>query len=271
MKELSYYFDKIIDLAITRGPSLILALITYLVGRWVISRFIHVVDASMRRANLDESLRPFLKSLLSVGLNVLLIISVASMVGIATTSFIAVLGAAGLAVGLALQGSLSNFAGGALILFFKPFKVGDLVDIQGNLGHVRQILIFNTVIVTPDNKTVIIPNAAVSNGNITNISREGFLRVDLVIGIAYKENIQKARDVIMKVMTEHPKVLKEPAPSVNVLELADSAINLAVRPHADVADYWDVYFGITEGVKVALDAHNISIPFPQRDIHMIKE
>ncbi len=270
MNDFNYFYQKMIDWVITQGPNLILAIITYLIGRWVIARLVYVVEASMQRTNLDVSLRPFLKNLLSVGLNILLIISVASMLGIATTSFVAILGAAGLAVGLALQGSLSNFAGGALILFFKPFKVGDLVDIQGHLGHVKQILIFNTMIVTPDNKTVIIPNAAISNGNITNISREGFLRVDLVVGIAYKENIQKARDVIMRVMQDHPKVMQDPAPSVNVLTLADSAIELAVRPFARVEDYWTVYFEITEGVKIALDANNISIPFPQRDVHLIQ-
>lgn len=271
MNDINYLSQKLTDWVLTQGPNLLLAIITYFIGRWVIARMVYLVEASMQRTNLDVSLRPFLKSLLSVGLNVLLIISVASMLGIATTSFVAILGAAGLAVGLALQGSLSNFAGGALILFFKPFKVGDLVEIQGHLGNVKQILIFNTMIVTPDNKTVIIPNAAITNGNITNISREGYLRVDLVVGIAYKENIQKAREVIMKVMQEHPRVMQDPAPSVNVLALADSAVELAVRPFARVEDYWTVYFEITEGAKVALDANNISIPFPQRDVHLIPQ
>ncbi|MEM9687364.1 MAG: mechanosensitive ion channel domain-containing protein, partial [Bacteroidota bacterium] len=190
--------------------------------------------------------------------------------GVKTASFAVIIGAAGLAIGLALQGSLSNFAGGVLIMVFRPFKIGDLVEAQGELGNVKEIQIFTTTLVTPDNKTAIIPNGALSNGNIVNYSAEGKIRVDLIVGISYGSDIKKAREVLMTVMEEDDKVLADPAPGVFVAELADSAVNLAVRPYTTVEDYWDVYFGILEKCKMALDAAQIEIPFPQRDVH-IKE
>jgi len=190
------------------------------------------------------------------------------MVGIETTSFVAILGAAGLAVGLALQGTLSNFAGGILLLLFRPYKVGDLVETQGRLGEVREIQIFTTILATPDNKMAIIPNGPIMNGEIVNYTALGKIRVDLVMGISYGADIRKAKEVLLQVMNAHPKVLKDPAPFVGVSELGDSAVNLAVRPHADPADYWDVYFDIYEQGKIALDDHNIEIPFPQVDVHM---
>ena len=168
---------------------------------------------------------------------------------------------------MALQGSLGNFAGGVLILLFKPFKVGDLIEGQGHIGHVKSISIFVTKLLTPDNKIAIIPNGPLSNGDVLNYSEEGKLRVDLVCGISYDANIKQAKEVAMKVMQEDPKVLKDPAPSVNVLELADSSVNLAIRPYATPADYWDVYFGIQEKVKVALDEAGVEIPFPQMVVH----
>jgi small conductance mechanosensitive channel len=193
------------------------------------------------------------------------------MVGIATTSFVAVLGAAGLAVGLALQGSLANFAGGVLILIFKPYNVGDLVEAQGHLGVVKEVQIFNTILLTPDNKRVIIPNGAVSNGSIVNYSAEGLLRVDLVIGIAYESDIPKAKEVLSKVMSDHQLVLAEPQSTVAVSELADSSVNLVVRPWCKASDYWQVYFDITEQAKVNLEDNGITIPFPQRDVHLFEQ
>lgn len=191
------------------------------------------------------------------------------MLGVATTSFVAVLGAAGLAVGLALQGSLSNFAGGVLVMIFKPYRVGDLIEAQGLLGVVKEVQIFNTILVSPQNKQIIIPNGLASNGTVTNYSAEGILRVDLTVGISYDSNIKVAKDILLEVMAKNEMVLSDPAPFVGVSEMADSSVNLAVRPHCKVEHYWDVYFGINEAMKNALDEHQITIPFPQRDVHMI--
>tara|TARA_R110002049_G_C9097619_1_gene556757 strand:+ start:99 stop:689 length:591 start_codon:yes stop_codon:yes gene_type:complete len=183
-------------------------------------------------------------------------------VGIETTSFAAILAAAGLAIGLALQGSLGNFAGGVLLMIFKPIKIGDLIEAQGELGVVKEIEIFTTKLLTPTNKEVIIPNGALSNGNIVNYSTEGKLRVDLTFGVGYDSDIKQTKDVLMTVLTSNAKILNDPAPTVNVSELADSSVNFAVRPWCTVADYWDVYFETHENVKNALDAAGIEIPYP---------
>ena len=264
------YTDDAIALVMQYAPQVVLAIVVLIVGLWVINRLVSVMGKMMKKRGFDESLQPFIKSLVGIGLKAMLLISVASMVGIETTSFVAVIGAAGLAVGLALQGTLANFAGGVLILMFKPYKVGDLIEAQGHLGNVKEIQIFVTILNTPESKTVIIPNGAISNGNITNYATEGRIRVDMVMGISYESNIKKAREVLMNVMTAHPKVMKDPAPFVGVVELGDSSVNLAVRPHCDPADYWDVYFDVYEAGKEALDAANITIPFPQLDVHMPK-
>jgi small conductance mechanosensitive channel len=196
----------------------------------------------------------------------LIFITAISQVGVETTSFIAILGAAGLAVGLALQGSLANFAGGALIMIFKPFKVGDVIEAQGEVGTVKEIQIFVTKIITPGNKLAIIPNGTLSNGNIKNYTEEGKLRVDLTFGIGYGEDIKKAKEVFMNVLKSNPNVLQEPAPTVNVSALADSSVNFAVRPWSTPENYWNVYFAITEEVKLALDKEGIEIPYP----HMVE-
>ena len=198
----------------------------------------------------------------------MLFISVASMIGIQTTSFVAVLGAAGLAIGLALQGTLANFAGGVLCLLFKPYKIGDLISAQGELGVVKEIQIFTTILLSPENKTIIVPNGAMMNGNIINISREGKIRVDLTIGISYDSDIRLAKEVLTKVLNADERVLKDPAPFVGVSELADSAINLAVRPWCAPEHYWDVYFESLENCKIALDEAKVTIPFPQVDVNM---
>jgi len=259
--------DKLMTLAVEYAPRVLLAIVVYIIGSAIIKRVAKGVNKALGKSEMEEALKTFLSDLVRILLFALLLISVASMVGIETTSFVALLGAAGLAVGLALQGSLANFAGGVLILLFKPFRVGDLIEAQGYFGHVTAINIFITTLKTPDDKTVIIPNGPLSNGTVTNLTTIGQLRVDLVIGVSYDANIQQARDVIMEVMKNDPQVLQDPAPSVNVLELADSSVNLAVRPYATTADYWDVYFGITEKAKVALDNAGIEIPFPQRVVH----
>ncbi|MFY0644624.1 MAG: mechanosensitive ion channel [Bacteroidia bacterium] len=250
------------------GPGFVTAILTLIIGFWLIARITRLVKRTMIKREMDESLIPFLSSLINFSLKALLLISVASMVGIATTSFVAILGAAGLAVGLALQGSLANFAGGVLILIFKPFKVGDLIQTQGELGNVKTITIFNTILTTPKGNTAILPNGVVANDKLVNYSKEPTMRVDLVTGIGYSEDIPKAKEVILEALHANPKVLKDPAPFVGVLELGDNSVNLAVRPTCKSEDYWDVYFDCYEATKVALDKANIEIPFPQRDLHI---
>lgn len=268
IENIEKYTDQAIELFMLYVPKLALAILTLIIGLWIIRGFVKVAEKGLTKSKADPTLVPFISSLLSWGLKALLLISVASMIGIATTSFVAVLGAAGLAVGLALQGSLGNFAGGVLILMFKPYIVGDLIEAQGHLGVVKEVQIFNTILLNPQNKRVIVPNGAMSNGSVTNFSAEGQLRVDLTIGIAYDSDITKAKGLLLKMMQENSQVLQEPAPMVAVAELADSSVNLAVRPWCSVADYWDVYFGTTEQAKKVLEENGISIPFPQRDVHL---
>jgi small conductance mechanosensitive channel len=263
------YTENAIELAINYAPKLVLALLTLVIGLWMIRLVVKLTQKTLSNTRVDQTLVPFLGNLLSWLLKILLFISVSSMIGIATTSFVAILGAAGLAVGLALQGSLANFAGGVLILIFKPYSVGDLVESQGHLGVVKEVQIFNTILLTPNNKRVVIPNGILSNGSLVNYSAEGSLRVDLTIGIAYQSDIPKAKQVLVEMMRENAKVFADPAPMVAVSELADSSVNLAVRPWCTVADYWDVYFQVTEDAKSVLEANGITIPFPQRDLHII--
>lgn len=254
-------------LVLTHGPQLVLAILTLIIGLWVINKVVSFSQSKMDK-NVDETLHKFVGSLVSFGLKGLLLISVASMVGIATTSFIAVLGAAGLAIGLALQGSLSNFAGGVLILLFKPFKVGDLIEGGGHLGVVKDIQIFNTILTTTDNRRVIIPNAVLSNNSLININIEPTRRVDFVFGIGYGDDLKKAKDILNRIAENDSRVLKDPARTVVLSELADSSVNFTVRLWVNTADYWDVYFDTHESVKIAFDAEGISIPFPQQDVHM---
>ncbi|MEZ4772832.1 MAG: mechanosensitive ion channel [Bacteroidia bacterium] len=251
--------------------SILLALVTLIVGLWLIKWVTRVARKAMEVRSMDLTLRTFFSDLISISLKAVLFISVAGILGIQTTSFVTILGAAGLAVGLALQGSLGNFAGGVLILIFRPFKVGDLIEAQGYIGHVTALNIFVTTLKTPDSKTVILPNGPLSNGSITNFTTLNELRVDLSIGVSYKADIKTARSVIMEAMVNNPKVLEKPAPSVSVSELGDSSVVLAVRPYATVADYWDVYFGVLEDAKEALDKAGIEIPFPQRVVHHIND
>ncbi|MBI1185022.1 mechanosensitive ion channel [bacterium] len=268
MNEIESFVEFAKEWLKANGPTALLAIISLLIGLWLINRITKLARKMMHHKHTDPSLIAFLSSMISIGLKVLLLISVAGMVGIQTTSFVAVLGAAGLAVGLALQGTLGNFAGGVLVLLFKPFKVGHLIEAQGHTGWVKDIQIFVTILNTPDNKTIIIPNGAISNGNITNYSTLGKIRVDLVMGISYESDIRKAKAVLLEVMNKHEKVMKDPAPFVGVLGLGDSSVNLAVRPYCTPEDYWTVYFDIYEEGKIALDENNITIPFPQVDVHM---
>ncbi len=264
------YSEKAYELIITHGLKIVTALVVLIIGLWIIKRIVKGTDKIMEARNVNVSLRGFLRSLIGILLKIMLLISIAQMVGIQTTSFIAILGAAGLAVGLALQGTLANFAGGVMILLFRPFKVGDLIESQGHLGTVKEIHIFVTRLRTPENKTVILPNAAVSSNNIVNYTTEGLIRVDMVFGISYDSDIKKAKEILLTILKEHSKVLETPAPFVGVKELADSSVNLAVRPYTIPGDYWAVYFDVYEAGKIALDKAGITIPFPQMDVHMKK-
>lgn len=254
-------------LGLSYGPKVVLALVTLIIGLWVINKFIRTLDKNLT-SKVDATLGQFVASILSVILKGVLIISAASMVGIETTSFIAVLGAAGLAVGLALQGSLSNFAGGVVILLFKPFKVGDLIEAQGYIGTVAQIQIFNTILKTADNRVVIIPNGALSSSSMVNINHESTRRVDLLFGIGYSDNIDAAKTVLESLAAQDERVLNIPAPLFVVSELADSSVNFTVRLWVNTPDYWGVFFDMHERVKKEFDAQGISIPFPQQDVHM---
>lgn len=263
-------FDTIIEQTILYLPKVVSAVIILLLGLWIIGITVKVLNKQMQKRKVDLSLHHFLSSLAKVSLKVLLFITVISMLGVQVTSFIAILGAAGLAVGLALQGSLSNFAGGVLILLFKPFKVGDLVEAQGFIGKVHQIQIFNTILKTPDNKTIVIPNGNLSNGSITNFSTEKERRADLTFSIGYSEDISKAKKVINDIIKQDKRILNEPKSAVLVSGLADSSVNLAVRVWCKGVDYWGVYFDMNEKIKLGFDKNKISIPFPQRDVHLYK-
>jgi len=262
MDKLQPYLDKGLQLMLEYTPKIITALLILIIGLWLIKIITKYARKMMMKRGIDETLMKFLSDLIGWILKALLFITVISQLGVPATSFVAILGAAGLAVGLALQGSLANFAGGALIMIFKPFKVGDLIEAQGEIGVVKEIQIFVTKLVTPGNKLVIIPNGTLSNGNILNYTEEGKLRVDLTYGVSYDADIKQTKEVLMSVLAANNKVLKDPAPAVTVSELADSSVNFAVRPWCTPENYWDVYFETTENVKEALDKAGIEIPYP---------
>ncbi len=266
MESLDNYREVITTWVMTYGITIAGAIIVFIIGLYVANWITKMITKGMRRRNFDVSLQSFLGSMISVGLKVLLLVTVAGMLGIQTTSFVAVIGAMGLAVGLALQGSLANFAGGVLILVFKPFKVGDLIESQGQTGVVHEIQIFNTILLTPENKTVILANGAVSNGTIVNYSRQGTLRVDISMAVAPDNDIQKVKRVAEALMAANPLVLKDPAPSVNIIRIGDGMVTLTIRPFALATNYWDVYFGLHEQLKEAFDKNAIAAPVPARVI-----
>lgn len=268
MEDLS---QQIYDIVMEYGPKLIGAIITLVVGMWIISILKNTIRKRMEKKEVDPSLRGFINSMLGIGLKLMLWIAVIGMVGVQMTSFIAILGAAGLAVGMALSGTLQNFAGGVMILIFKPFKVGNYITAQGHSGIVNEIQIFNTILKTPDNKTIIIPNGGLSTGSMINFSAEPLRRVDFTFGIAYGDDVDKAKAVLMKLIEADERILKEPAePFIAVSELADSSVNLVVRVWADASNYWGIYFGLTEQVYKTFDKEGLNIPFPQMDVHVQK-
>lgn len=255
--------EKWIDIAIQYGIKLITSIIIWVVGKWIIKQLMKLFKKIIsKNPNMDVTLEKFLSNLVSYCLIALLLITVLGQLGIDTASFAAIIAAAGLAVGLALQGSLSNFAGGVLIMLFRPFKVGDVIEAQGEIGFVKEIQIFTTQLATPDNKLVIIPNGILSNGNIKNYTELGERRVDLTIGVSYDADIKQTKEVLMRAMLSQDKVLKDPAPTINMGELADSSVNYEVRPWATSENYWDVYFQTIENCKIELDKAGIEIPYP---------
>lgn len=262
--EYQKYLDKLMEYVAIYGMKALIAILIIIIGLWLVKKAVAVIKKMLSKRNIDETLQKFLGDFIGWILKVLVFITAISQLGVEVTSFIAILGAAGLAVGMALQGSLANFAGGVLIMIFKPFKVGDLIEAQGELGVVKEIQIFVTKIITPENKLSIIPNGILSNGTIVNYTEEGKLRVDMVFGVDYGEDIKKTKDVLLQVLQEDKNILKDPKPTVNVIELADSSVNFAVRPWATPEKYWDVYFGVTEKVKLALDKEGIEIPYPHQ-------
>ncbi|MBL7944857.1 MAG: mechanosensitive ion channel [Flavobacteriales bacterium] len=266
VNQLSTWTAKGMQLVVEYAPKVLMALIVLWIGSLLIRMLASLLNKVLDRRGVEPTLKRFLHSLVTISLRVLLFLTVIQMMGVATTSFVAIVGAAGLAVGLALQGTLANFAGGTLILLFKPYKVGDLIEAQGILGTVKEIQIFTTVLLTPENKTAIIPNGAMANGNIINYSADGKMRVDLTMGVAYGEPLDKVRQVLEGVMNANSLVLQEPAPSVTVNKLNLEGIELAVRPWCDPKDYWTVYFGILEQGITALQAAGINGPKPSMTV-----
>ena len=252
------------------GSRVLLALITLAVGWWLINRLTVKIGQLLALRKADLALQGFISSLANIILKILLIVSVASMIGIQTTSFVAAIGAAGLAIGLALQGSLANFAGGVLILLFRPFKIGDWIEAQGVSGTVDSIQIFHTVLRTGDNKTVIVPNGNLSNGIITNYNRQPTRKVVFDVGVDYEADLQKVREVLLA-LADDPRVLKQPAPVVVVTALGESAITMSLRVWVNTPDYWDVLFMLNEHSRDRLKAEGVDIPFPQRVVRVVQE
>ncbi|HLV70073.1 MAG TPA: mechanosensitive ion channel domain-containing protein [Xanthomarina sp.] len=262
--EIENWTTKGIELATEYGLKIIGAIVIWVIGSWIIKKLVRGVRTVMTKRDFDESLQKFLLNLISWLLKILLILAILSQLGVETTSFAAILAAAGLAIGMALQGSLGNFAGGVLIMIFKPFKIGDFIEAQGETGTVKEIEIFTTKLTTPDNKEIIIPNGSLSNGNITNYSTEDTRRVDVTFGVGYESDIKKTKEVILSVAEANPSILKDPAPAINVSELGDSSINFFTRVWVKKDDYWDVKFSMIENTKEALDAAGIDIPYPHQ-------
>ncbi len=258
-------------LALDYGLNILGAVVILIVGYWAAGWLARLIRKSMSKTKIDEALVRFLGNVVYYAVLVFAVLAALGRLGIQTTSFVALIGAAGLAIGLALEGALSNFAAGILLLLFRPFKVGDAVDIAGHFGKVEEILLFSTVLVTPENRTVTIPNSQVTGSPIVNYTKKGLLRLDMVFGIGYGDDLLKAKGVLEDILRADSRVVSDPPPTVAVLELGDSSVNFAVRPYVKPADYWLVHFDITEQVKLRFDAEGISIPFPQRDVHLFPQ
>ena len=268
---LDTFLSKMIDLGISAGSKILLAIVVFIVGRWIVRRLNKLLARILERRHVEASLSTFVKSLVSITLTLLLIIIVIGVLGIETSSFIALFASAGVAIGMALSGTLQNFAGGVMILLFKPFKVGDTIEAQGQSGTVREIQIFNTILATPDNKIIIIPNGGLSTGMMKNFSKEATRRVDWEFGIAYGDDYTKAKKVIARLLDADSRVLKDPAYFIALTSLGASSVNIVVRAWVNSGDYWGVYFDMNEKVYKTFAEEDLNIPFPQMDVHVISK
>lgn len=268
MENFEFNAETLMTFMTTYGPNLVKAILVLVFGLWAVKLITGVIRNVLNKSNVDPSLRGFFRSMVSITLKIMVYITALGMLGVEMTSFVAILASAGLAVGLALSGTLQNFAGGVMILLFKPYKVGDFVEAQGFSGTVKEIQIFVTILTTPDNKTVIIPNGPLATGSLTNFSTQATRRVDMVFGIAYGDDVDKAYEVLRKMISEDEKILSDPEPFMALKELADSSVNIVVRVWVNSPDYWEVYFRMNEKVYKTFDKEGLSIPFPQRDIHV---
>ena len=263
-KEITTYFEYIKNYVLEYSPKLISAIVILFVGLWATSIITKLIKKVMRKREIEPTLVLFIGNLVFWALRILVLITVITQLGVGTSSFVAILGAAGLAIGLALQGSLSNFAGGVLIILLKPFKVGDVIEAQGIIGTVKEIKMFSTIVTLPENKQAIIPNASLSNDNIINYTVNGTLRIDLVIGVDYGSNFKQVKDVVFEILESHPLFIKNPKPAVFVTTLNNSSVDFAIRPWTKAEDYWTVRAEIIESCKLAFDKAGIEIPYPHQ-------
>ena len=264
------FLSKVIDLGTSFGSRIIAAVIILIIGRWLIRKINRLVATILEKRHAEASLSSFVKSLIKISLNFLLVIVIISKLGIEASSFIALFASAGVAIGMALSGTLQNFAGGVMILLFKPFKVGDVIEAQGQSGAVKEIQIFNTIISTPDNKIIIIPNGGLSTGITKNYSKEATRRVDWEFGIGYGDNYDKAKAVLEKLITADQRILKDPAHFIALSSLGANSVNIVVRAWVNAADYWGVFFDMNESVYKTFEQEGLNIPFPQMDVHLIQ-
>lgn len=265
-----YNMDWFIDKGIQWGTGLALSILVLVVGMFIAKRVTKVISKLLLKKDFDESLQKFLLSLVSISLRILVVLTALSQLGVEMTSFVALIGAAGLAIGLAFSGTLGNFAGGIMILIFRPYRVGDFILAQGEQGFVNEIQIFNTIILSMDNKTIIVPNGAMANGNITNFTMQEMRRVDFVVGIAYGDDYKKARDVLQRFISEDDLILNDPAPFIGIGALADSSVNITLRVWAKTENYWAIHFKMNEKIYTEFGKEGLNIPFPQMDVHVHK-
>ncbi len=270
-KYIEMYMDTIVNWISTYSIKLIAAILIFLIGKWIAGKISKILTTLLEKNNIDVTLIGFLSNITYYTLMIVVLIAVAGQLGINTTSFLTIVGAAGLAIGLALKDSLANFAAGVMLILFRPFRVGDVVNTGGVTGKVESIEIFVTRLNTPDNQLVIIPNGKIISDVITNITAHATRRVDLVIGIGYEDDIIRAKEIVADIIKADDRILDDPAPKIAVSELADSSVNFVVRPWVKTDDYWDVYFDLTEQIKLVFDKQGISIPYPQQDVHLFTQ
>ena len=268
--DINTILPKLQEVITLYGLRVIAAIVIFIVGRWVAKGMKRLAVRALTKGKVDETLVSFLGHLIYIALLAFVIIAAINQLGVQTTSFIAVLGAAGLAVGLALQGSLANFAAGVLMMIFRPFRVGDYVEGGGTAGIVEEIQIFTTKLRTPDNKSIIIPNAKITGDNIVNYSAKDSRRMDMIVGVSYDDDYDQVKEVLEDILAKDGRILEEPPPTIGIFEFGDNSVNFVFRPWVKTAEYWDVYFALTEAIKKRFDEEGITIPYPQRDVHLFE-